>query len=207
MKKRLAITLERLKGFENPNVLLEQYLTPPSLASEIVVNAKLLGDLDRTVVDLGCGTGVLSIASALLGAKSIGFDIDRSALKIARENAESLGLDVDFVLCDVRSVVLKIPPSSVCVIMNPPFGIKRRHADRVFLLKAFDLADVIWTVHSAGSEVFVKKICREKGFDITHRYKLKIPLRRTYSFHEKDYKTIAVEVYRILSNTSINKIV
>ncbi|HID66359.1 MAG TPA: hypothetical protein EYP32_06020, partial [Aquificaceae bacterium] len=52
---------------------------PPSLASEIVVTASLMGDLDL-VVDLGCGTGILAIASALLNAKAIGFDIDIEAL-------------------------------------------------------------------------------------------------------------------------------
>ncbi len=197
MKKSLEILLERLKGFENPKIELEQYVTPPPLASEIVVNAKLMGDLDRVVVDLGCGTGILSIASALLNAKVVGFDIDKSALRIARENAKSVGVSVDFVACRVNDVNLKVPASDVVVIMNPPFGIQHRHADRPFLFKAMEIADVVWTIHSAGSEVFIRRICKEKDFKITHLFKLKIPLKRTYSFHEMPYKLIAVEVYRL----------
>ncbi len=195
MKKQLEILLESLKGFENPKIELEQYVTPPSLASEIVVNAKLMGDLEKTVVDLGCGTGILSIASSLLGAYAVGFDIDLEALKVARENAKTLDVYVDFVLCPVERVELKV--DDVTVIMNPPFGIQRRHADRPFLFKAMEIAKVVWTIHSAGSERFLRRVCDERGFRITHLFKLKIPLKRTYSFHEKPFKLIAVEVYRL----------
>lgn len=195
MKKQLEIMLERLKGFENPKIELEQYVTPPPLASEIVANAKLMGDLENVVVDLGCGTGILSIASSLLGAYAVGFDIDLEALKIARENAKSLDVYVDFILCPVDKVKLKV--NDVTVIMNPPFGIQKRNADRPFLFKAMEIAKVIWTIHSAGSERFVRRVCEERGFRITHLFKLKIPLKRTYSFHEKPFKLIAVEVYRL----------
>ena len=42
-----------------------------------------------TLLDLGCGSGILSIAAILLGAKSIkAVDIDQNSVKIARENAE-----------------------------------------------------------------------------------------------------------------------
>lgn len=42
----------------------------------------------KTVLDIGCGSGILSIASLLLGADSaVGVDIDAGAVKTARENA------------------------------------------------------------------------------------------------------------------------
>lgn len=198
MKKRLEIILEGLKGFENPKIELEQYVTPPSLAAFIAVNAKLNGDLNL-VFDLGCGTGVLAIAASLLGAYSVGFDIDREALKIAKENAS--GYDVDFVLADVRSLQTKVRGT---VIMNPPFGIQRKHADRPFLKKAFEISDVIYTVHSAGSQNFVKKMAEENGFKVTHIWMFSIPLKKTYSFHEKAFKYIPVELYRIERNESCN---
>ena len=48
------------------------------------------GDL---VADLGCGSGILSIAGVLLGAKSaLAVDIDPIAEKIAYENAEINGV-------------------------------------------------------------------------------------------------------------------
>lgn len=42
-----------------------------------------------TVLDIGCGSGILSIAALLLGAeKAVGVDIDALAVKTARENGE-----------------------------------------------------------------------------------------------------------------------
>ncbi len=41
-----------------------------------------------TVLDIGCGSGILSIAGVILGAESaIGVDIDEGAVKVAKENA------------------------------------------------------------------------------------------------------------------------
>lgn len=49
------------------------------------------GDL---VLDIGCGSGILSIASLLLGAdKAFGVDIDKLAVKTANENAKENGFD------------------------------------------------------------------------------------------------------------------
>lgn len=44
---------------------------------------------DMTMLDVGCGSGILSVAGLLLGAKSaIGIDIDEMAVKASIENAE-----------------------------------------------------------------------------------------------------------------------
>ena len=45
-----------------------------------------------TVLDIGCGSGILSIAALLLGAKQVtGVDIDALAVKTAQENGEANG--------------------------------------------------------------------------------------------------------------------
>ena len=47
----------------------------------------------KTVVDFGCGSGILGIAALKLGAKQvIGIDIDQQALIATRENAERNGV-------------------------------------------------------------------------------------------------------------------
>ncbi|MGN1329001.1 MAG: 50S ribosomal protein L11 methyltransferase [Eubacterium sp.] len=51
-------------------------------------------DDGSTVLDIGCGSGILSIASLLLGASSaFGVDIDSLAVKTAMENAKENGFD------------------------------------------------------------------------------------------------------------------
>ncbi|MBQ9931226.1 MAG: 50S ribosomal protein L11 methyltransferase [Firmicutes bacterium] len=47
-----------------------------------------------SVLDVGCGSGILSIAAAFLGASSVtGVELDPAALEVARENAALNGLD------------------------------------------------------------------------------------------------------------------
>ena len=54
---------------------------------------KYLGENDR-VLDLGCGSGILSIGAMLLGAKECtAIDIDANSVKIAAENAQKNGID------------------------------------------------------------------------------------------------------------------
>ena len=44
---------------------------------------------DDELIDIGCGSGILSIAGAILGAKKvIGVDLDKLAVKISQENVE-----------------------------------------------------------------------------------------------------------------------
>lgn len=48
---------------------------------------------DKAVLDIGCGSGILSIGAVALGAKeAFGCDIDRLAVEVARRNAELNGL-------------------------------------------------------------------------------------------------------------------
>ncbi len=49
---------------------------------------------DQTILDVGCGSGILSIGGVLLGAKSaFGCDIDQLAVEVARRNAALNGLE------------------------------------------------------------------------------------------------------------------
>jgi ribosomal protein L11 methyltransferase len=49
---------------------------------------------DKTVVDFGCGSGILSLAALKLGAKKvIGIDIDPQALQASLENAKRNGIE------------------------------------------------------------------------------------------------------------------
>lgn len=59
---------------------------------------------DSTMLDIGSGSGILSIAAALLGAKKVdGVDIDPVAVKVAKENADinDVGDKLHFILGDL----------------------------------------------------------------------------------------------------------
>ena len=57
-----------------------------SLCLELLENYVTEGS---KMLDVGCGSGILAVASALLGAKeALGVDIDSIAVKVAKENAE-----------------------------------------------------------------------------------------------------------------------
>jgi ribosomal protein L11 methyltransferase len=56
----------------------------------------------KTVLDIGCGSGILAVAAMLLGAKSAeGIDIDETAVLCARENAALNEAAADFRLGDL----------------------------------------------------------------------------------------------------------
>ncbi len=64
-KRKLEMLLEQVKGFGRPDVSREQYATPATVAAELLYFAFMNGDLEGSVVDLGCGTGVLAIGASL----------------------------------------------------------------------------------------------------------------------------------------------
>src|SRR5574339_916915 len=64
----------------------------PTHTSRTLADALEIGPQD-TVIDVGCGSGVLSFVAARLGARHvIGIDLSEEAVEVARENAERLGL-------------------------------------------------------------------------------------------------------------------
>ena len=68
-KKQLEMAIQSIPPHPNPKVELEQYSTPAIIAADLLWNAYSLGDIENSeIIDLGCGTGILSIGSLLLGA-------------------------------------------------------------------------------------------------------------------------------------------
>ncbi|KAM9123171.1 rRNA N(6)-adenosine-methyltransferase METTL5 isoform 4-T5 [Pangshura tecta] len=68
--KELESRLQQVDGFENPKLLLEQYPTRPHIAACMLYTIhNTFDDIEnKMVADLGCGCGVLSIGSVMLGA-------------------------------------------------------------------------------------------------------------------------------------------
>lgn len=104
--------------FTEPNITLEQYATSPELTSYIIYAALQNEDIGygKSVLDLGSGTGMLSIGSAIVGSSSVLLvDCDEGALSIAKENMNEMGLgDVEEVeddedeFCQVEYMLAKL---------------------------------------------------------------------------------------------------
>ncbi len=193
-KRKLEMLLEQVEGFRSPDVRREQYATPAVVAAELLYFAYMNGDLMGTVADLGCGTGILAIGAGLLGTKKIiGIDSDIGALKIAKQNAKRLGVEIEWVCCDVRDFCGRFDT----VVMNPPFGAQEKGSDRPFLDKALEIGSVIYSIHNAGSADFIRGYIDGRG-KVTDIVALKFPMRHTFKFHRKEIALINVELYRII---------
>jgi putative methylase len=197
--KRLEMTLQRVAGYSSPRPSLEQYQTPAPLAARLLYHALMKGDIEGKVVcDLGSGTGILAIGAALLGAASVkGVDVDKKAVDVAHKNAELLDADVIFILADVKDQTLpEVLGLCDTVIMNPPFGAQKVHADRPFIDLAISVAPVIYSIFNAGSTPFIKTYTADRA-EIDERVGGVFAMKRTFSFHTQDIQEIGVEILRL----------
>ena len=194
-KKELEISLEQCAGFESPNANLEQYVTPTPIAADLLNLAALKGDIiGKRVFDLGCGTGRLGIGAALLGAGEVeGFDVDCEVLAAAKKNAEALDTVISWHCLDVTA----IDETCDTVVMNPPFGVKLKGADRPFIKAALKAGKVIYTMHKTTTRDFIIEYIKRCGGAVTDIAQVKFDLPHSYSFHKKRIKRIDVDIYRI----------
>lgn len=195
-KKKLEIALEGLRDFKDPKINLEQYATPAPIAAEIINLAYLKGDVaGKGIYDLGCGTGKLAIGCALMGANEVtGFDSDADALKIAQENSERLNVDINWIKSDVKD----IKGNCDTVFQNPPFGVHKKGADKIFLKKGLELGKVLYSFHNPNTREFVMSCISKLGGTVTDLVTVDFLLPRSYGFHKKEKKETRVDIYRIL---------
>ncbi len=198
-KSSLAVALSRLKQFDNPKILLEQYSTDSEIAAEILWAAYMQGDIQgKIVADLGCGPGIFGIGALMLGAKKVFFvDRDENAISMTKENLEYTGLkdsDCELMLSDVEGFDKKVD----VVLMNPPFGTKIKHHDKVFLGKAFSIAKVVYSIHKVESKGFIEAFSKDSDFAVTHVLPFDMRLGRTMAHHKKKAVVVKVACWRLL---------
>ena len=181
--------------FEKPIPELEQYSTPPDMAFEIIKKVSSAGNLSGKIADLGCGTGRLAIAAALLGADVTGFEIDKTSLDIAINYSKKNNLKIKWICSAVENITEEFDT----VIMNPPFGSQRPGADRIFLEKALQISDQIWTIHMAETRSFIEKLVDERDGKVQMGYEFDFPIARSMPFHNKDVENQKAILYHIAS--------
>ncbi|KAL1131324.1 hypothetical protein AAG570_010942 [Ranatra chinensis] len=201
----LECCLEEVETFgTRAKIRLEQYPTPAHLAACVLHTIETsFGDISgRLVADLGCGCGNLTVGASLLGAASVvGFDIDPDALQVFESNRHNDfdGLrcpdDVEAVLCDVTSSVISSRWHGVfdTVIMNPPFGTKKKGIDLEFVKVGLQLAPVVYSLHKTSTRNHIVKkfegrcqVLAQLRFNIDHSYK----------FHTRDSVDISVDLIK-----------
>lgn len=225
MQKRLArkldleMLLSQLTPHPTPSPNLEQYTISPDVAATMLYIAAYSNNdiVDRTVLDLGCGTGRLALGAAFLGAKEVaGVDIDKTAVKTAFKNSIMTGLKskVQWVAADINSICGNFDT----VLQNPPFGVQKRGADRKFLEKALATGKVVYSLHKdvhgdkmltrklrtskanavqVSPSSFLEKFIAEHGGRIKTVYAMIMTIPHMFDFHTRRRHEFVVDLYVI----------
>lgn len=215
-RKVVGIKPKQLEGFlqhlETTAALsadLEQYRTPPHIAAHILwrVESHYGGIANKSVLDLGCGNGILSIGCALLGAKKVvGLDIDRSAVETAHRNIDVLkdmyevDTDISFQLQDVRDLTAETFDGTHfdSIIMNPPFGTKsQQNIDTVFVQKGLLFASNIYSLHKKSTRPYWLRKQKEWNVEIKCLETVSFNIEKCYKFHTEKTRDIEVDLLHI----------
>ncbi len=209
--------ISQVKSHPSPKVNLEQYtLSESAAATMLYLAAYSYGDVvAKRVLDLGCGTGRLALGAAFLQAEwVVGVDIDRTAVKVALENSEEVGLAdrVSWIAGDIDAVTGEFDT----VLQNPPFGVHKRSADRRFLEKALAVGCSVYSFHNHPSfdkqlmsklkssggqpvqvepDLFIKRYVENLGGRLEATYALPLTIPRMFEFHTKVKREIIIDLY------------
>jgi len=215
--------LSQVASQPNPKVHLEQYTVSEQIAANMLYLAAYVNDdiVGKSVLDLGCGTGRLALGALFVGAKDVvGVDIDRLAIQTANENSKNICLAdaVQWVLGDLSVVVGRFNT----VLQNPPFGVQAREADRAFLVKALEVGNCVYSLHShpevdarlikqlktgqgflqVPASPFLEKFIAKHGGSVKSVYALLMTIPRMFDFHTKLKHDFVIDMYVIKKNSS-----
>ncbi|XP_067141277.1 rRNA N6-adenosine-methyltransferase METTL5 isoform X1 [Centruroides vittatus] len=199
--KELKSLLQQMETFHKSKYQLEQYTTPADIAAKMLYMIHTASGLGNAVADLGCGCGILAIGASLLGADiCIGVDVDDEALSVCLANCEKLEVtNVDLVQMDVVHLAdSRWSKVFDTVVMNPPFGTKKRKGiDMIFLKTALGLAKTaVYSMHKTSTREHIKKKADDWGvnMEIIEEFKFGIPA--TYRFHKRAEVHIDVDLIK-----------
>jgi release factor glutamine methyltransferase len=124
LQKASAVYLKKRRkySYKNISVWVEPSVFPPF----ITISTKLLLEFidplslkNKTVLELGCGCGILSILAAQKGAQVTATDINDVALSALHQNAKDNGVSIDVIKSDLFE---KLQGKTFdYTIINPPY--------------------------------------------------------------------------------------
>ena len=209
--------LQNLETFQKPKLNFEQYQTDAVAAADLMFHVTFerrdLDSKNTIVVDLGAGTGIFTVAAAILGSHVIAVDVDESALKILKRNIQAVGVEDEVTLLkkdannisknDILNEIKKKKWSAkkIVVITNPPFGVHNKGIDVLFLQKAMEIGDIVYSIHLYNEESieFIEKKVRKAGGTIAGKSILYLTLPHSYKFHKKKRKEVKTIVFRVMA--------
>lgn len=217
-KLDLELFLSKIAPQPSPQAHLEQYTISESIASTMLYIAAYANNdiIGKTVLDLGCGTGRLTLGASYLGAKSVvGVDVDKLAIKTAVENSfkTSLAENVQWIIGDISAIVGRFDT----VLQNPPFGVQTPEADRAFLAKALEVGNSVYSFHNhpQTDKQLIKQLKASSGFlqispspflerfvaqhngVVKAVYAMLMTIPRMFDFHTKLKHDFVVDLYVI----------
>ncbi|KAJ0638199.1 putative DNA methylase, N-6 adenine-specific, S-adenosyl-L-methionine-dependent methyltransferase [Helianthus annuus] len=114
----------------------------------------------KVVADFGCGCGTLSLAATLLDAEHvIGIDVDDESLEIASVNADELEVELELIQSEIKNLPWRGQIVDT-VVMNPPFGTRKKGADMEFLSVALKVASqAVYSLHKTTTREVSPHFC------------------------------------------------
>lgn len=185
--------MDRVPPHPSPKVGLEQYITPSHIASSLVWTAFMQGNVEgRKVADLGCGTGRLCAGVSLLGGDCVCVELDEESLRTAREFFRKEELEADFVEADCTSFEGRFD----AVVQNPPFGVKVRGVDLMFLRTAFRVAKAVYSIHKSNPKTreVIREEAQRNGFSVDF-LGVEFPMQAYYPWHRSQVHRFLVDLY------------
>jgi putative methylase len=203
-RKTLEIFLAQLEKVSSLSVKWEQYPTPSRVAANLlwfaaIENADIT---NKTVLDLGCGCGILALGAAFLEAKEVyGIDIDFKALQIAKNNSKKMDLSgkTHWLQMDIRECSIREIDT---IIMNPPFGMRKESdvRDRFFIEKSSLLSKITYSILPSNekSRIFFQDYIKELEGEVTMRVEMDFRIGKQFEFHRQKNHIITIDLYRIV---------
>ncbi|CAG2102895.1 unnamed protein product [Medioppia subpectinata] len=205
--KALEALMSSVDEFADPKVSHEQYATSVHISSRMLFTIDTTFDdlRDKSVADLGCGSGRLAIGAALVGAKyvlAIDCDFDAVSQMVANlaDFDDDIGSRVDTVCADITDEEFWRPFHNrfdTC-LLNPPFGTKsNKGIDMIFLKRALELStNSVYSLHKTSTRQHILRKASEWSVNVEVLAQLRFDLPKVYKFHKHSSVDIEVDFYR-----------
>ncbi|NOQ71743.1 MAG: methyltransferase [Crocinitomix sp.] len=156
-KKPRPYRYKGIKGIVHPGVFFPQFTISTKMLLQFLEVKELKG---QQFLELGCGTGLVSVMAAQRGANVTASDINPAAIENAKDNAKRNAVKIQTILSDLFTEI----PTQIfdTVIINPPYypkDPKNRAEEAWFCGSAFEYFEKLFPAlpqyFNADSEVFM----------------------------------------------------